>query len=523
MFDRLRQWFGRAANRQAAPTSALLKSEMAAPSLTGVRKVWHESMADNLSPSRLASILRSAAWGDADDYLTLAEEMEERDLHYASVLATRKLAVAGLDLRVEAASDDAVDVQRADLVRALSAAPEFGELVAHLTDALGKGYAVVELVWDRSGSVWQPSYVARDPRFFQYAQEDGHTLLLRDEADVMRGVPLPPYKFVVHTPKIRSGLPIRGGLARLAAVAYLCKAWTWRDWMAFADIYGLPMRVGKYGPSASKEDIGKLMSAVANLGSDAAAVMPDSMRIEFEQAAQTVGAGEFFRVLSEFWDKQVSKAVLGQTMTADDGASMSQAKVHNEVRLDLLRADAKAMQNTLNRELIRPYVDLNFGDGRYPLLVLQVPEPEDTKLLVEALAALVPLGLEVEQSVIRDKLGLPDPAPDAALLRVPKADAEPAPPAVNRALNAEAVPADPTPVTAQTAALATQIEPAWNEVLDQIRALVDAAPDLPSLRDALLSAYADLPTAQLSEVMAMAMAAAELAGRYDAVQESADA
>ena len=49
--------------------------------------------------------------GDSLDYLTLAEEIEERNLHYGSVLATRKLAVAGRDATVEAASDDKRDVE----------------------------------------------------------------------------------------------------------------------------------------------------------------------------------------------------------------------------------------------------------------------------------------------------------------------------------------------------------------------------------------------------------------------------
>lgn len=50
--------------------------------------------------------------------------------------------------------------------------------------------------------------------------------------------------------------------------------------------------------------------------------------------------------------------------------------------------------------------------------------------------------------------------------------------------------------------------------------LVASAPDLPALRESLLAAYADLPRDQLGEVMAMGMAAAELAGRYDIEQEA---
>ena len=65
--------------------------------------------------------------------------------------------------------------------------------------------------------------------------------------------------------------------------------------------------------------------------------------------------------LAEWLDRQTSKAVLGQTMTTDDGSSQAQATVHNEVRHDILKSDARQLANTLNRDLIQPYVDLNFG------------------------------------------------------------------------------------------------------------------------------------------------------------------
>lgn len=100
-----------------------LTEELAAARTTGIRQVWHQSVASGLTPGRLAAILQGAAEGNAHDYLTLAEEMEERDLHYASVLGTRKLAISGLAIRVEAASDDAEDVRRADQLKEIVDSP----------------------------------------------------------------------------------------------------------------------------------------------------------------------------------------------------------------------------------------------------------------------------------------------------------------------------------------------------------------------------------------------------------------
>lgn len=494
-----------------------LTAEVAGPRVTGVRQIWHSSVAGGLTPGRLASLLQAATEGDARDYLTLAEEMEERDLHYASVLGTRKLALAGLNIRVEAATDDAEDIRRADIVREVVESPEFGEMQTDLTDALSKGYSVTEIIWDRSGKTWVPlRFEWRDPRFFMFDRATGQELRLLDESDAVNGLPLAPYKFIVHKPRLRTGLPIRGGLARLAAVGYMCKAWTWKDWMGFADIYGIPMRVGRYGPNASKEDIGVLMSAVANLGSDAAAVIPESMRIDFTQAANVAGAGDFFKGLAEWWDKQISKAVVGQTMSADDGASLAQAKVHNEVRLDLLDADAKAESNTINRMFVRPFCELNFAPGRkYPRLVIDVPKPENLELLINAVQVFVPLGLRVEQSVIRDKFGLPEPAEGAEILGQPTVLG------VATATNREQVATTasvPDIVDSQVNTLKAAAAAPMDDMVNPIRELLDSVSSLEEFRDRLIEAYPDMNASQLADAMANGMAAASMAGRYDVLR-----
>lgn len=417
-----------------------LTEEIAAPSLTGVRQPWgYGSMADGLTPTRLADILASANEGNHHDYLTLAEEMEEREPHYGSVLGTRKRGVSGLNVEVEAASDDAQNIKFAEEIRQLVRAPEFGELIDDLLDALGKGYAVDEIIWDRSERQWQPSrYEFRDPRFFTFDREDGRTLLLVDSEAPAAGLPLEPYKFIVHYPRLKTGLAVRGGLARLVAVSYMCKSYTLSDWMAFAEVYGQPIRVGKYGSSATEKDKQILKTAVANIGSDAAAILPESMQLEFIEAVRGSSGGDvMFAKLAEWLDKQTSKAVVGQTASAEGTpGKLGNEDAQSDVRNDLKIADAKALQNTINRHLIRPYIDLNHGpQSQYPRVEIPVPEPEDLDLLANALEKLVPLGINAPAKWARDKFAIPDPKDDDELLgAAPTAAEAPAvQPAANRA------------------------------------------------------------------------------------------
>jgi phage gp29-like protein len=143
------------------------------------------------------------------------------------------------------------------------------------------------------------------------------------------------------------------------------------------------------------------------------------MMIEIiEQNAK--GGESPFRLAADWFDSQISKGVLGQTATTQGTpGKLGSDDAQKEVRQDIKDSDAEQLEETLNRDLVIPFVILNFGPQKeYPRLTLKEPESEDLKVLVESLEKLVPLGLKVEQSVVRDKLGLPDPADGAELLAV---------------------------------------------------------------------------------------------------------
>lgn len=403
-------------------SSADLNREIAMPMELGPRSVYREGVASGLTPESLAALLQEAAWGYGRRYLTLAEEMEERYLHYASQLQTRRLAIEAIEPTVE--NPDGTPTKITDAVHTLVTDPAFREMIGELTDGIAKGYSVCELIWDYVDGLLRPvSYIWRDPRFFLW---DRHTLSeLRLVVDFgFEGAPLPPAKFVVHTPRSKMGVPLRRGVARAAAFAFMIQGFSLKDWASFSEVYGMPLRVGRYPQSASPEDRRVLLRAVRDIASDAAAVIPVGMELEFHKVDGQHGTAVFGGLI-EYVDKQVSKLVLGQTMTSDEGGSLAQARVHNEVRLDILRADGRQISNTVSRDVIAPFVAFNFGpQAAYPRVRFPVAEPEDIKALSEALIGLVPLGLKVSQREIRGKLGVSDPEKDEELL------AQPAPPPV---------------------------------------------------------------------------------------------
>lgn len=386
----------------------VMSQDIARAYTTGVRNPRANPVASSLTPHRLAAVLRSVIDGnDPEAYMTLAEEIEERDLHYSAQLRTRKLAVAAIAPTVEAASDEAIDVLMAERVREIMDDDQIPELFFDLLDGLGKGLAVVQILWDTQSTPWKPQdYKWVDPRYLRQDQETLEQILLISE-DAPMGAPLDPYKFILHTPRSKSGSVWRNGLARLVAVMYMLKSFTIRDWWAFAEVFGIPVRIGKYGANATTDDIDTLINAIGRIASDAGAVIPESMKIEMVETAKGNGGNTLFENMARWCDEQVSKAVLGQTMTADNGSSQSQATVHNEVRNDIAKWDARQLESSINEYLIKPYIILNWGvQLRYPKVRIKVPEPEDLKMFVESITPLVDRGLKVSTSEMSDKFGL---------------------------------------------------------------------------------------------------------------------
>lgn len=376
------------------------------------------SAADGLTPAKLGSLLSRADNGDPEALLTLAEEMEERETHYCSVLNTRKLGVSGSPVVVEASGDSAHETALSDHVEELVQRPEFEGLVLDLMDGISKGFSCVEIVWARDVNRWEPErYEFRPQRHFTFDRDTMNEIRLRALNAPSEGVPLMPFKWLVHRPKLRSGVPIRAGLARTIAVAYACKKFTVQDWMAFLDVFGMPIRIGKF-PASMADRKRELLRAVQQIGTDAAGVIPAEMEIELLEAKGGGAGTTLFQQTAEYWDKQISKIVLGQTMTADDGASLAQSKVHERVRFDIRAADARAVSATINRDLVKPFIDLNYGPQEvYPKVRIVCEEPEDTKTLMESVKVFVDLGGKVQMSEIRDRLGLMEPEDGAELLQ----------------------------------------------------------------------------------------------------------
>lgn len=521
--------FGRAIERE------VLTEEIAGPRVGSVRSPISGYPVDGLNPVRLANILKAADAYDPLRFFELAEQIEERDLHYPGVLGTRKRQVSQLDITVEPTDDTAEAKAHAAWVEGILKRDTLQDELFDMLDAIGKGISITEIIWDTSEGDWTVKRLAwRDPRWFRFDRNDGETpLLLGDyDADGVGTVPmnssgetpLAPFKFITTVIRAKSGLPIRSGLSRLVAWAWMFKAFTQRDWTIFTQTYGQPVRVGKYPAGSSEGDKNTLFNAVANIAGDCAAIIPEMMNIEFIESKNVGPGSDLYQKRCDWLDQQVSKAVLGQTATTDaiaGGHAVGQE--HRQVQEDIERADAKALSAILNRDLIRPGIDLQFGAQKaYPRLRIGRSEDTDVKLTVESAAKLVPMGLKVKKTYFNELLGIPVPEDGEELLTAPAQapsfggfgglDGDPprAAPSLNAALRMQEA-HDPI------AALAEQAErlcgAGADAIINEVRAVVERSTSLQQVQQELRKLKPGIAERNLAGLMRMARTLANLTGR----------
>jgi phage gp29-like protein len=401
---RLKDFFGRWFKETARPETR----ELAAVSLA---ERWSTYPSVGLTPGRLSEIFQAADHGDVYLQMELFEEMEEKDAHLAAVLQTRKLAVLSLDYEVRPYSSSPEDEGIAGfLEEVLDALPDLEGALLDLMDAVGKGFALSEILWEVAGGRARVTGIKWIPQKKVTFVEDMNPRLLTPEAP-WQGVEAPPWKVIYHRYKARSGYPTRAGVLRVVGWMYLLKNYALKDWASYNEVFGMPLRLGKYDPGASPADRDSLVRAIRNLGSDAAGVISKTTEIEFVEAATRAGNANPYQLMADFCNREMSKAVLGQTLTTDTAGATgtySAARVHAQVRRDLVEADAQALATTLREQLLRPLVGFNFGwEKPVPWFRFKYEAEEDLKTLSEVYGNLAAMGMPLSWEHVGERFGIP--------------------------------------------------------------------------------------------------------------------
>ena len=338
------------------------------------------------------------------------------DSHIRGCLYSRKSGVMSKNWDVLAASEDSKDEEIAEFVKQNLKDINFEQDIRQMLDAPFEGFRAMEVIWEERDSKWMIKQLkARPQRRFAFGTEGELRLLSISNAE---GEPVPPRKFVlVQHEADDDDNPYGVRLASHCFWPWMFKKHGFKFWAIFTEKYGMPTAVGKYNPGASENDKRELLGALTAIVQDSAIAIPSNSEVDFKETSGD--KAEVHRLFLVFCNQEISKAILGQTLTTEIGeaGAYSAASVHADVKQDIVEGDAKMLMAAINDQLVRWLVEYNFGPQElYPQFKIFYEEEDIKKDQAERDQVLINLGLPIGANYFYDRYNIPRPAEDEQII-----------------------------------------------------------------------------------------------------------
>jgi phage gp29-like protein len=149
---------------------------------------------------------------------------------------------------------------------------------------------------------------------------------------------------------IEAGKPKDLGLLLQCSPSCISKKNMIAFWDGFGELFGMPVRIGKTTSREPKE-IAKIENMLSEMGAAAWGLFPEGTELQIIESSR----GDAFQVYDkriERANSELSKGILNQTMTIDNGSSLSQSEVHLTVFQNVVEADADFVRDVINNYLM---------------------------------------------------------------------------------------------------------------------------------------------------------------------------
>jgi phage gp29-like protein len=475
---------------------------------------------DRLLPSDDTLLTRGG--GNANG-LKLYDELE-RDPKVWETLQKRKLALTSRNWKAAPPDGDTSRAAKkaAAMVSAQLNALGFDQLTTSMLDATMKGISVHEVMWRRDGSEivadevldvepWVLQFKLNpDEDEYRFARCGVRLLTPRNSGD---GEKVPHRKFLIHRYGAKYNNPWGLGLGTRLFWPVFFKRQGIQFWLAFAERFGMPVPVGKYPNNATPGEKATLRSALRAFQQEASIMVPQGMEIALLEAAKS-GIDTYER-LCKYMDDQSAGVILGKSGGVGSGGQLAaNINVENDVRLELVKADADLLSDTLRRQVVRWIVDYNMPGAPYPNVTRVIEEPEDLDKLASTKERLFRMGFRPTlESIRQDFGGEYTEVQPATPVKVATAGAGGTTPE----FAAPETPADQAAVDALIASLAdTQLQSMMEKILAPVVKVIREAGNHQVALEKLVEIFPDVPLEELQESLARALFALDTWGRLNA-------
>jgi len=338
--------------------------------------------------------------GDLEVYKQVA-----RDDQVKATFQQRRDAVIARELIVEPGGSGAKEKAAADFIREQIQTVNFDDAVNKMLWGVFYGYSVAECMWGSDGRfITLDEIKVRERHRFGFDKKGQlHKL---DRANP-RGLLMPDRKFwTFKSGGDHSDNPYGLGLAHHLYWLTYFKRNGLKFWMIFLEKFGAPTVTAKANRQIIDDPFEKdrLLNALQAIQVDGAVIIPEGVEIELLEAVR--GGTSDYDTLQDRMNSAISKIILSQTMTTDDGSSRSQSETHKLVRDEVVESDAWLVDDSFNKSVVKWLTEWNFGEGvRPPIVTHARKEEENLTQQAEIDTKVYQLGFEPTEEYIKQTYG----------------------------------------------------------------------------------------------------------------------
>ena len=229
-----------------------------------------------------------------------------------------------------------------------------------------KDDALTELIKDKE---WFENIIqwAHESTYYGYSLiwiKDFEKGNIKEVELIERGLVVPEYKVLLYDINADKGIDYSTikdillyaqfydnvGLLEKAAVYTILKRHSWGSWDEFEELFGIPIRIAKIA-SQSETVKNEVAGWLEEMGSAPYGVFPIGTEVDIKENSKTDSFNVFFQKIKAL-DAELSKLVLHQTMTTENGSSKAQGSVHENTLEEVIYADEKKELAFLNNRLV---------------------------------------------------------------------------------------------------------------------------------------------------------------------------
>jgi len=358
---------------------------------------------ENIDADRMFEIVKDAERGETKDLFALYRDMMGSYLHLQAEFGKRKIAVLGDVLSIHPKDESNKDDIRAAkaIEQMIDDCDNWIGALSHLLDSSLYPVSLVSKVY-RAARKPGLRYELADLTPLEHdllSFRDGglsvYNITESGSIDSTTHAPS-PNRYIIHRGNILSTPDYWGGPMRCILFWWLLGNMDRTWWAQFLEKYGTPFLHGRYDRAdpEGRSILERAFSLSKRLGG---LVTTRETDVELKEAARS-DAGDAFEKFHSTCNREISKLVVGQTLSAEaqaTGLGSGVSKQQEAVRDDIRKFDAMLLAKTLRSDLFRPFLEINGIPGNPPTAIFGAESPEEIKSLGEVLADLKTAGVRV--------------------------------------------------------------------------------------------------------------------------------